>query len=78
MDFTYFAKENSEGNALLRVVFIKILAADYFLQQCKKDGRETTCNKVRLPLWSAGTRRDLTDEEEVKEVKSAKSNEIGK
>lgn len=31
LDFTYFSKENSEGNTLLRVVFIKILAGDCFL-----------------------------------------------
>lgn len=30
-DFTYFSKVHSEGNALLRVVFIKILAGDCFL-----------------------------------------------
>lgn len=31
-----------------------------------------------MPLWTIDTRRELTDEEEVKEVKSAKWCEIGK
>lgn len=30
-----------------------------------------------MPSWSTYTGRDLTDEEEVKEVKSAKWNETG-